>query len=122
MGLAGEIKVLKGEEGYLNFNKQPKHLPGFGVKLKGSMSHCEEEYVSKSAKGFNPKIYWLSYLLTFKLPEEVRIPDHLSLVRDLMVHDGSVWDGDVISTYFPAYLRNMILDIPIEVGEHQRFV
>lgn len=57
---------------------------------------------------------WLPGLPSFTLPIEGHILDHLHLVQDLMIVDGSTWNREVLSANFPAYIHNMILDIPIE--------
>lgn len=65
---------------------------------------------------------WLLDLPRHKLPSDIQLPEHLEFVSDLMVHDNSSWDKELIYSIFPENLCKLILGLPIVTREQEQFI
>lgn len=65
---------------------------------------------------------WLPELPHFKLPVEIFIPESLNRVDDLMTEDKKSWNTQLIQSFFPSYVCNLILSLPIFDREHDDLI
>lgn len=65
---------------------------------------------------------WLPDYATFRVPEDLPLPAHITRLRDLMDSTGTAWNSPLVASVFPTELSTAILKTPILDKELERLV